>query len=102
MGIRLRDLFTGTLLPEEWEQVQQNRLKQRQVEFRHQIEVGRLIDTRREAETLLKVCYGQDITQWSNEQFDRVMNDVGQALELLRDEDEDYFYEHIGRTTEGI
>ena len=102
MGIRLRDLFTGAFLSEEWEQVLHNRIRQRQAEYRHQIEVGRMVDARREAEALLKAGGNQDISQWSIEKFDRVMDGIGQALELLRNEDEDYFYEHIGRTAERI
>jgi hypothetical protein len=61
-----------------------------------------VIDARREADALIRSCQGQDISQWSIEKFDRVMNDLGVAYDLLREEGEDHFYEHIGPTTEGI
>lgn len=102
LGIAIRDLFAGSLSLSEWSQLQQARHERKQVEYKQQIEVGRMVDARREAEALLTACHGQDISQWSDEQFDRVMDGVGQALELLRNEDEDYFYEHIGRTAKRI
>lgn len=99
LGIGIRDLFAGNLSQPEWSRLQQARHERKQAERKKQIEVGRVIDARREAEALLESCHNQDISQWSIEKFDRVMNAVGQAYELLRKEDEDEFYEHIGRTT---
>lgn len=102
LGIGIRDLFAGNLSQVEWSQLQQAQHERKQAERKQQIEVGRVIDACREAEALLEACHGHDISQWSNERFDRVMDAVGQALEFLRDEDEGNFYEHNGRTAKGI
>lgn len=102
LGIEIRDLFSNTLSAEAWKQHQQARRERKQVEYRKGIEAGRVIDARREAAKFLRACRGQDISQWSIEKFDRVMNAVGQAYELLRQEDEDYFYEYFGRPTKRV
>lgn len=102
MGIEIRDLFFNTLPAEAWKQRQQARREQKQAVYKQGIEEGRVIDARREADALIRACQGQDISQWSIEKFDRVMNDLGVAYDLLRQEDEDYFYEYFGRPTERV
>ncbi len=102
LGIGIRDLFVRNLSQAEWSQLQKSRHERKQADRKQQIEFGRVTDACREVEALLEACHCHDISQWNIEKFDRVMNAVGQALELLRDEDEDYFYEHIGRTAPRI
>lgn len=96
IGIEVRELFSGNVSHEEWLRLQQARRVKQQEEQKRQIEQGRVIAVRREAEALLGACHGQDSSQWEDAKLDRVMNAVGQALEFLREEDQDFFYENIG------
>lgn len=97
LGIKVRDLFVTGLSSMEWEYLQKRRREQQLADHKREMQQGALIDVRREAETLLRAYHGQDTSQWSDKQFDRVMNAVGQALAFLREENEEYFYEYIGR-----
>ncbi len=96
LGIGIRDLFAENLSPVQWTQLQQARRERKQADHKKKIQESRVIDARREAEALLRASQGQDISQWSEEKFDRVMKAVGRAYDLLREENEDTFYGHLG------
>ncbi|MCA9470243.1 MAG: hypothetical protein KC643_33005 [Nitrospira sp.] len=98
IGIEIRNLFAGNVSHWEWLRLQQARWIKQQEEQKRQIEQGRVIEGCREAEALLRTTHGQDLSQWNDKKCNRVIDAVGQALGLLRDEDEEHFYVHIGRT----
>ena len=98
IGIQIRDLFASTIEPHELGQLQQTRRTREQEEYQARIHEGHIIDARREAETLLRTCRGQDLSLWSDTKFDRVMKALGKAYALLREEDEENFYGRFGST----
>lgn len=89
LGMRMRDLFHNTASTHDIRQAQQARIIREQKQMMEYLQKGRAIDARREAEALLRASRNQDISQWSPAKFDWVMNAIGLAYTLLRQEEEE-------------